>query len=310
MRVGRLFIAMTLISALASGAHAQSVEAETLFVEGEKQMTAGRYDEACEAFAASNRIEPRAGTLINLGLCQEKRGKLASAWIAFREALTRVKDPAKKAFATEHAAALEPRLSWLTIDAPGAVDGLVITRDGQPLDRALFGRAIPVDGGTHAIEARAPQRRAWTSQVEVAAERARVTVSVPPLTADVVAVVPVAPPQRNRHLALALGLTGVAVGSLGVGVWAGLSARDLHDDATALCPTLDAPCAQSNAANALLDRRDDRALIANVAFGAAAAGIVVATIVYVLGRPDDDARPTAAFVAHPGGGGVMVRFGF
>jgi len=45
----------------------------------------------CEAFDASNRLEPRAGTLIALGDCREKNQQLASAWSAYKDALTRVR---------------------------------------------------------------------------------------------------------------------------------------------------------------------------------------------------------------------------
>src|SRR4051812_8166985 len=65
---------------LARAAHAQSAEAEQLFREGDRLMTEGKTVEACDAFEGSNRIEPRAGTLIRLGECREKNHQLASAW--------------------------------------------------------------------------------------------------------------------------------------------------------------------------------------------------------------------------------------
>src|SRR5689334_4104980 len=59
-------------------AHAQSAEAEKLFNDGNKLMDAGKLAEACAAFEASNRAEPRAGALIRLGECREKTQQLAS----------------------------------------------------------------------------------------------------------------------------------------------------------------------------------------------------------------------------------------
>src|SRR5262245_8900439 len=92
-------------------AGAQNAEAERLFVQAEGLIAAGKVTEGCDAFEASNRIEPRAGTLIKIGLCKEKLGKLASALAAYQGALERVKDPKKKAVATDRVAALEPSVS-------------------------------------------------------------------------------------------------------------------------------------------------------------------------------------------------------
>ena len=82
-------------------AAAQNSDAEALFTEAEALESAGKIPEACDAFEASNRIEPRAGTLIRLGQCRENQKHLVSAWSAYKDALTRVKDPKKKAIARE-----------------------------------------------------------------------------------------------------------------------------------------------------------------------------------------------------------------
>src|SRR5262249_29256223 len=99
-------------------AHAQSAEAEALFTEADKLMKAGETARACEAFEGSNRLEPRAGTLIRLGECRERTGELASAWSAYKDALTRVRDPKKRSIASARLAAIEPRLAYLTVAVP------------------------------------------------------------------------------------------------------------------------------------------------------------------------------------------------
>src|SRR3954467_12255598 len=121
-------------------AYAQNAAAEALFSDGERLMKEGKLVEACDAFAASNRMEPRAGTLINLGLCHEQNKQLASAWSAYKDALTRAKDPKKQQLATERAAAIEARLSYLTISVPdeSRVDGLSLTRNGTVVDPVLW----------------------------------------------------------------------------------------------------------------------------------------------------------------------------
>src|SRR5450432_1219815 len=93
----RLLLLLTSIAAIsfAPTAYAQSAEAEQLFSDGDKDMKLGKLEQACDAFEASNRIETRAGTLIRLGQCREDLHELASAWSAYKDAVTRVKDPKK-----------------------------------------------------------------------------------------------------------------------------------------------------------------------------------------------------------------------
>src|SRR6059058_5723916 len=66
-------------------AHAQNAEAEALFDDGNRLMSSGKLAQACDAFEASNRTEPRAGTLIQLGECREQNQQMASAWSARSE---------------------------------------------------------------------------------------------------------------------------------------------------------------------------------------------------------------------------------
>src|SRR6185436_19511162 len=146
-------------------------------------LAAGKVAEACDAFEASNRIEPSAGTLINVGLCKEKLGKLGSALAAYRAALERVKDPKKKAIATERAAALEPRVSRLRIAvaAEARVEGLAVTRDGERVEADDYDRPVPVDGGSYEIAASAPGYRKWSTTIEVRPEGDKASVEVPKL---------------------------------------------------------------------------------------------------------------------------------
>src|SRR5512140_2116131 len=97
--------------ALAGTAAAQSAEAQARFDDGVRLMKAGKLDEACAAFETSNRLEPRAGTLLRLGECREANKQLASAWSAYQDALTKATDPKKKKFATDRIKVIEPKLS-------------------------------------------------------------------------------------------------------------------------------------------------------------------------------------------------------
>jgi hypothetical protein len=186
--------------AVSGPAFAQSADAEMLFNEGATLMTAGKLAAACDAFEASNRIEARAGTLIRLGDCREQNHQLASAWSAYKDALTIVKDPRKREIATAKVASLEPRLSYLAvmISDESRVDGLALTRNGVVLDPALWNRAVPVDGGDYVIGGRAPGHDEWKTTVIVPIENGKVNVEVPKFT-DLVKLVSKPPPGESSE---------------------------------------------------------------------------------------------------------------
>lgn len=311
-------------------AHAQSVEAETLFNDGDSLMKQGKLAQACDAFEGSNRMEPRAGTLIRLGECREQNHQLASAWSAYKDALARVKDPKKKQIATDKVKELEARLSYLTVSVSdeSRIDGLEITRNGQPFDPALWNRAIPVNGGQYTIGGHAPGRQEWKSTVTVADEKANVTVDVPKFK-DLTKLVPnpsepvkpavpasgasePAQPEEpetpagpsmwtgKRKAAAALG--GVAVASVVVGALLGKQATGKKDDAYALCPDPKTACAQADQANTLLDAADGRALGANICFGVAAAAAIGAGVLWFTGAP----KPESSVAIVPGASSLSV----
>ena len=68
-----------------SGSESKAL-AETLFFTGRGFMEAGRYAEACTKFGESYRLDPTAGTLLNLAVCHDHEGEIASAWGEFRTA--------------------------------------------------------------------------------------------------------------------------------------------------------------------------------------------------------------------------------
>jgi hypothetical protein len=161
--------------------------AEALFQEGRRLMLAKRFAEACPKFEASVRLDPAPGTELNLADCYEQLGRFASAWGMFRQAADearRAADADAEKIALERAAALEPRLSRLTIQPPKeAVPGLVVSRNGLPVDAALLGTPVPVDAGQHKIDCRAPGRKGWTQELSVKAGDSMVA-AVPNLAVD------------------------------------------------------------------------------------------------------------------------------
>jgi hypothetical protein len=152
------------VAILALGAPARGdgdpLGAEATFAEGRALMKQGRYAEACPKLELSAKLEPAVGTELNLAECYAKLGRSASAWLRYRQAAASAQQQGqhdRAALARERAAALEPRLCRLVARVPGdAAPEVVVRRDGQILERSLWGIGVPVDPGTHTLEVSLP----------------------------------------------------------------------------------------------------------------------------------------------------------
>jgi hypothetical protein len=313
-------------------AAAQNADAEALFPEADSLELAGKTAEACDAFEASNRIEPRAGTLIRLGQCRETQKRLVSAWSAYKDSLTRVKDPAKRQLAEQRVAALEPRLSYLTVLVPdeSRIDGLVIKRNGKALDPALWNRAAPVDGGVYTISGHAPGHEEWSTTVEVANESDKASIEVPRFK-ELRKLVEEPPPPDDKNKKIhddelgggapsaftgkrkaALGVAGVGVVALAGGLVFGMQAKGLQSEAEDLCPDPNMPCARAAEAQDKNDSGHSKAMLANVALGVGGAAVIGAAVLWFTGAPKATAEQSVGIAPHiaPGYTGVSVRLHF
>ncbi|WP_428264171.1 tetratricopeptide repeat protein [Haliangium sp.] len=249
-----------------ASAQSNAAAAEALFDEGRALMAKKRYDEACAKFAASHETDPSVGALLNLCDCREKNGQFASAWGAYSEAASLARqtgDRRRAQFAEGRAAAIKPKLSYLTIEVADdqKLPGLTLRRDGEPVAEALWNQKVPVDPGTYTIRVEAPGHEAREFKVEVGAakeERAvvpelerRVETDLEPPTGDGSGSDAVPPggdggslgggsPVRGsggmpmgRKVAIGLGAAG-AVGVIAGSVF-GLQASSKWDDAKANC---------------------------------------------------------------------------
>ena len=229
----------------ADGGGPDAAAAEQLFAEGRALVAAKNYDLACPKLEASQRLDPGAGTLLNLAGCYEAAGRTATAWVTYREAegaAARSNRADWEHIAHERAAALAPGLSYLTIAVPPSsrVEGLVVERDGRAVDAALFNDAVPTDPGLHDIIASAPGRQPWSARVEVRASGGRAEISVPLLAlassgrassgGTTNAVAPA--PSRAQATWGIVGMAGGGAALLGGGVL-GLLARSTYNDAVA-----------------------------------------------------------------------------
>src|SRR5689334_11241114 len=95
--------------------------ATVLFDEAVALMDQGKFALACPKLARSNELSPNGGTLFALAECYERSGRVASAWVTYKEAAIRAA-AAKRADAekraTESAARLAPSVSRLVVQVP------------------------------------------------------------------------------------------------------------------------------------------------------------------------------------------------
>lgn len=312
----RIVMALVVVTLASAGvAHAQATaQAEQAFRDGKALMERRQYAAACAAFATSDRIEPSIAAKMKQADCEEKRGKLASAWGLFLQVTTLTRDDrqrqAEHQVATARALALEPRLPYLTISVPegSRVDGLAIERNGEAVDAGLWNRAVPIDVGTYTVTARAPGLRPWSTTVEVSGEGEQRSIDVPRFEPVAVATTTAtttsddegAPPQlrsgRSRTVPMVVAGAAVALGGVALGLE--LSARGRYDDALA---SQDAVARDGLYDSAVLRRR----LAIGAGIGAAAT-LGVAGWLWWRGRASSTA-PTVS--VHASGGSMTVAIG-
>ena len=206
--------------------------AQALFDEGRELMEAGRHAEACPRFEESERLEPGLGTRFHLANCYEAVGRLASAHALYlevaAEAATR-KQEARERVARQRASEVEPKLSRLSIEVPYASSpALRIERDGALVGPAQWGLAVPVDPGKHRVNAAAPGRVAWTTEVDVPGDAGITRVNVPPLAEQRQAFFEPLP-RKIGLAALGVGVGTIALGS--VFVAQAISKKNASEDA-------------------------------------------------------------------------------
>jgi len=178
--------------------------AEKLFQDGRAALAAGQLDAACDDFRRSEELEARAGTLLNLGDCEERRKHVATAWAAFVDAKVvaeRARDATAAKEADRRAKVLAPRLPYLLV-AVTRTEGLELQRDGVAVPEAAWDHEVPVDPKAFELTATAPHHAKWSQQVTIA-EGQHLRVDVPALVAIADPVV-APPPDPEAHAPVAV----------------------------------------------------------------------------------------------------------
>jgi len=195
--------------------------ADQLFAEG-KALLESNLIEACSKFNESLQENPAAiGTLLNVALCDEKLGKIATAVDKFSEARVRAKEQGLLEHiraAEEHIAALTPSIPHLTIKLTEQLPETKILLD----DKLLAGGSIaniPVDPGDRVIVVSAPARLPYRTKL-VVAKGEHLDVVVPALAKSVTI--------KSSQLLISQVTTLVGGAAAGTGLGIGLYARHLY----------------------------------------------------------------------------------
>lgn len=302
-------------AAFAQSSSGDKAAAEALFSEGRRLMEAGRYSDACPKFEASQRLDPGVGTMLNLAECYERTGRTASAWAEFREVISaaRAADSAdREALARQKASALENKLSRLTITLSpeaSATHGIEVRRDGNVVDPAELGSAIPVDPGKHVIEATAPGKAKWFSTLELPADGSQSTLTIPPLEAATESArqpavtdpnsTPPEPAKANNgsgQKVAAYVVGGVGIVGLGLGAVFGLQAMSKHDQLKTDCPTYPTCNTGDSHIKDLNSSAKSAATLSTVAFIVGGVGVAAGVTLLLTAGPSSSEKSTALVI--------------
>jgi hypothetical protein len=299
-------LAIAPIAAHAAPSGPERAQAEVLFNEGKKLQKEGKIPEACRKFEASYRIDPAGGTALNLGLCHETEGKLATAWGELKEALAIAKKANRKdreKIARGRIDAIEPKLPYVIVipDKPDT-QGLAVTIDDGSIEREAWGAQLPMDPGEHRVKATAPKHDTWESTITIEVGK-KLTVRVPALaeeapppveTATAVATVTAAPVVMVPKYPW-MRPSGIAFGSVGlvavvVGAAFGANALSLGNTAKTEC---DKGFACTDAGFTAVQNGRTSATAADILLGAGAGFAALGTIFFVVGGATQPSAPGA-----------------
>jgi len=294
--------------------------AEKLYQDAYLLGQAGRHAEACKKLEESDRLDAATGTKVELAKCYEATNRPASAWALYLAAAeadraagkNKAREDASRARAEELFPTL-PRLVIVVPEGAARAPGLAIERDGVPVGEGLWGTAIPVDPGLHAIHARAPGKRPLEGTARAAP--GEITTWVLPALAEVAKPAPRSALGGTRTASLAVGGVGIAalaaggvLGGLAIEQWAATknSAQSRCEDPAGL-----SRCTPEVAAmGARAEMYATGSTVGFVFGGAALAGAAVLWLWPVKPGPRSAARIEILPSLGPTGSGALIRGSF
>ena len=284
-------------SAIAQTNASDAAIAQSLFDEGRKLMNEKKFPEACPRLERSYKLDPAPGTLLNLAVCHEAIGKTATAWNEFRDTVTIAKRENRNdrlTFAQKHLKELDGKISTLTVTDQARENGLEWRLDGVKVGVESFGIALPIDPGTHTIEATAPGKQTYKTSVDVVKDGEKKTLEIPALANAIVPkeqprLEPQPPPiivEKSRGPSPWIWVT-IGVGVVGWGAFAlgGIEAMNDWSTRKNNCNIGGDPNACNQTGIDADKSARTWALVADIGLGVGAAATVATIIIAAVGRP-------------------------
>ncbi len=275
---GTLLVSLTWAHALLA---ADPAAAEALFKAGKEAVAKGDLETGCAKLRESYEIDPAPGTAFNLAECEEKRGKIATAWGLFEEVRQRLPPSDERVPTVEkRVALLAPRLPKLAVRLEGP-PGATVKRGNTILKGAALGQPLPVDPGEHTLTVELAGHSPSQTTAKVAeGESKEVVLVVGPK-------VPAAPPdpQNTSEAEDGLGLTiggfvlgGLGLAGVGAGIGLGLLAKSQYDDVADQCPDNQCSGAAFEERNGARTLGDGATVAVAIGGAAAATGVVLVVL--------------------------------
>lgn len=153
-----LLAVLVAAQALAEPTRAERREARRYFEQGVEAVGREDYVAALEAFEQSHRLNPKAVTLFNIGMCQRALADLPAALHTLRQYLETAADdaPARVEEARRVVAEIDAVLARVTVRADRPEAELSV--DGLPAGRGAVTQPLRMMAGTHVFEARLGDR--------------------------------------------------------------------------------------------------------------------------------------------------------
>jgi hypothetical protein len=322
----RLSVGIFTIAAALATTHVASagdkVAADAFFTQGMNALKSNDFAGACTAFKASEDADPSSGTEINLGVCNEKLGKLASAWHWYNEAARTAPTqnrPDRAEQAKKEADRLYPKTHRLIIVFADHADELAVNRDGDEskVPAGLNQLEVPIDPGTHTITVSAkgkkPQKKEVTANMAAASDKLEFAkLEDAPEEKPLPNVPPGGPGQdykppesggsdgsKQRNIGFIVGGAGIVAGIVAVGLEL-LALREddkrkEQDTALSTPPLKDAPATDTAKQNAISSRDSHKSAASGDQLGAivvGAAGVVMIGIGVTLVLTAGSSKPT------------------
>lgn len=319
-------IASSSTEAVAEPSKEDVAKADALFHDAQVLVQKGRLAEGCAKFAESQAHDPANGTLLNLALCHEKEGKVATAYRELQELLAIMQtsknpdDRERSRVATERVRQLEKKLPRVTFDMSALPKDAALTLDGEKVGDPAY--PVLADPGKHTVMATADKKKPRETSFEVK-DAGPMTVTLAALEDDTPPPPPppVAPPPPkpappppepafwSGQRVLGASLAGAGLVGVGLGTFFGLDTFSKRDERDRHC----AGSVCDAEGMRLHDEAGTSATISTIAFGAGAVALAAGAYLFLATPSPKSGGGTEARLAPQiaiGPSGALLRGAF